>query len=85
MFVYTSFCSVCLLTLKMEQTVLKERGLKMYYVRLGLHAVMQYYIREGGFDGILDKCHKVVGHFNSDELNAMQASLELDFARLWQY
>ena len=38
-------------------------------------------LRDGGFDGVLAKCRKVVGHFkhspaNSDELNAQQASLE---------
>ncbi|CAL9696518.1 unnamed protein product [Knipowitschia caucasica] len=37
-------------------------------------------LREGGFDGALAKCRKVVGHFkhspaNSDELNVQQASL----------
>ena len=37
-------------------------------------------LREGGFDGALAKCSKVVGHFkhspaNSDELNVQQASL----------
>ncbi|KAL7398344.1 hypothetical protein ABVT39_008211 [Epinephelus coioides] len=40
-------------------------------------------LRDGGFDVVLAKCHKVVGHFkhspaNSDELNAQQASLGQD-------
>ena len=46
-------------------------------------------IREGGFDGALAKCRKVVGHFkhspaNSDELNAQQASLGQDQEQLVQ-
>nr|XP_033473582.1 zinc finger BED domain-containing protein 1-like [Epinephelus lanceolatus] len=40
-------------------------------------------LRDGGFDVVLAKCRKVVGHFkhslaNSDELNAQQASLGQD-------
>ena len=46
-------------------------------------------LRQGGFDGALAKCHKVVGHFkhspaNSDELNAQQASLGQDQEQLVQ-
>ncbi|XP_059927935.1 E3 SUMO-protein ligase ZBED1-like [Gadus macrocephalus] len=46
-------------------------------------------LRDGGFDGALAKCRKVVGHFkhspaNSDELNAQQASLGQDQEQLVQ-
>ena len=38
-------------------------------------------LRDGGFDAVLGKCRKVVGHFkhspaNTDELHAHQASLK---------
>ncbi|XP_054592038.2 E3 SUMO-protein ligase ZBED1-like [Nothobranchius furzeri] len=46
-------------------------------------------LRESGFDGILVKCRKVVGHFkhspaNLDELNAQQASLGQEQEQLVQ-